>query len=223
MAEYKNKAPDSPKGKCFAAFKSGGPDGARAMAKKLAADGVEGGARAPKKVEDWLKEWGATDATPSPEKPASEPAKGVTPPKKPPAKLRGKGAPTIEGKRRVFDVGEPNVHGTVITEGEQVSFVRWDVPSPWGKDSNVSNEQLKDAEGEPTREDRYRFLHAKDFRVMRRDKEVGTYKKFADATNNAGDDALWVFARTKGGSVALLQRPHWGQYLRLEEARSEAA
>jgi hypothetical protein len=97
------------------------------------------------------------------------------------------------------------------------------VPSPWGKESHVSNELLKDAEGEPTREDRYRFLHAKDYRVMRNDKEVGTFKTFADAIDNAGDDALWVFARTKGGSVVLLQRPHWEQYRRLEEARSEAA
>jgi hypothetical protein len=212
LAEFKNKYPDSPKGRIYTAFKSGGADAARAMADKLANEKVEGAAKAPGKVDKWLKDWGAADDTPSPEKPVSKaPAKTPkVPVKKPPG-------------RRVYDKSEPNVHGTVITEGEQVSTIRWDVPTPWGKESHVSNEHLEDAKDEPPRQDRHTFLNAHSFRVMRKDKELGTYKTFKTASEAADDGDLWVFARTKGGSVALLQRPHWGQYRRLEEAKSEAA
>jgi hypothetical protein len=145
------------------------------------------------------------------------------------AKLRGKNLPAA-AKRRVYDVSEPNVHGSVVAEGEQVSTVKWDVAKPWGKESHTSNENLRDVEGPSPRD---ALKRATVFRVVRpngtvkkgpkgayrEDAIVSEHKTFSEAAAAAADPNLWVFAVSKGGMVALLMRPHWDQYRQLETAQ----
>jgi hypothetical protein len=203
---YANKKPDSPKGRVYTAFSTGGEAAARAVAEKE--ETVTEG-----KLRRWFEEWGED----APAKPATQEKAEAKPQiaqetKTPPAKPK-------EARRRVYDVGNPNVHGTVLTAGEQVSVVRWDVHSPWGKESNVSNEKLKDVTSAPTKKSLDVFNNVKEFRVMRKDKEHSTHKSFADAMEAADDEGLWVYAISKGGTVVLLMRPHWGIYQNHAEAK----
>ena len=48
-----------------------------------------------------------------------------------------------QAKSRVYDVSTPNVHGTVVVAGPNVSEVKWDKPEPWGKVSNTINKNLR--------------------------------------------------------------------------------
>lgn len=177
----------------------------------MLADKEEGGEHAARSVEKWLRQWGI-DGAPQ-EAPIESKTKGRATPA--PAKKNPSAKPT-EARRRVYNIHDPNVHGTVIVVGEQVSEVKWDVAVPWGKTSFESNTDLRDVDEAIVKAEQT-FRRAKAFRVMRKDTVVGTYKKFAKASEAAGDDdTLWVFAVTSGGGVVLLMRPQWGVYLRLE-------
>lgn len=238
------KRPEYPKDVVKRTFLESGADAARKMADKIAAAGqMPGAARTPGQVERWIKEWEGGGVAPSSEKPATEARKAASKDKiADRASKRRLSNKEIEeivnglkkpGRRRVYDIGEPNVHGTILTEGEQVSVVRWDAPIPWGKETNTPNDKLKNVESEPTEHDRRVFMNAADFSVVRpnglvkkgpkgkysrADETISIHKTFAKAAEATGqDDGLWVFARTKGGGVALLMRPHWGKYLKLAE------
>jgi hypothetical protein len=65
------------------------------------------------------------------------------------SKQRGDGA-----GRRVYKVYAPEIYGTVIREGPEVSEVKWDPPHPWGNDCYVANKHLRDVEEEPTKSKR---------------------------------------------------------------------
>jgi hypothetical protein len=207
------KNTESPKGQVHAIAASQGADAARLLVTKNA--DKEGWANAVNSVERWLRQWDISGSPPEAVQKSSPVAKPQT--AKKPEKLPT--TPAKPSKRRVYDVGNPNVHGTVLTDGEQVSLVHWDVPSPWGKESHVSNEQLKDVDNAPTKQTLDVFNKARAFRVMRKDKEHSTHKTFLDAQKSADDEGLWVYAISGGGTVVLLMRPHWGVLLNHEAAR----
>jgi hypothetical protein len=51
-------------------------------------------------------------------------------------------------KSRVFDVAFPHVYGTVTKLGKSVSEIRWDQTTPWGKNSNTINQNLRLIKGD---------------------------------------------------------------------------
>ena len=187
------------------------------------------------KLISWFKDFGGQGERPPTLQEARTTVRGekAAQPKPSSKKLpRTPPTPPTKARRRVFDVGDPNVHGSVMTAGGQVSVVRWDTPSPWGKESNVSNESLRDVESEPSKMDLSIFRNAVTFKVVlpngkvkknlkgggthREDEIVSEHKHFKDAVDHARDKGLWIFAMTKGGSIALLLRLHWGLLLNLE-------
>lgn len=232
------KRPEYPKDAVKRAFADGGADAARKAADKIAAAGqMPGAARAPSQVDRWLREWGAATATSTPEKPATDARKAAKIEKEADRgsrrRLSNKEIDRIVSGagRRVYDISEPNVHGTVVTEGEQVSAVKWDVPSPWGKESFVGNDKLIAIEEAVVKADKI-FAKAKCFRVLkpngktakvgkntvRMDDITGEYLSLDKAIKAIGDDnSLWLFAVTKGGSTVVLPRPHWSRYLKLKD------
>lgn len=118
--------PGSRKGQVHEAFEKEGPEAATTLATTL---GLAFGT-----VRSWLGSWakGSGVTLPKVEAPKTEP----TP--------RQRRVAIDPSKRRVYDVANPNVHGTVIEEGEQVSAVRWDTEIPWGQQCYVSNKYLRD-------------------------------------------------------------------------------
>lgn len=202
---YKNKYPDSPKGQVFTAFSTKGEHAARTLAEKLQI--------AAARVNKWMAEWSAVEDSGRPEPKLDDTKAEIAAADKAQRQRKQTRPAPAAGKERVFDVGDPNVHGTVIERGEAVSGVKWDVDSPWGKTSYVSNEKLRPVEDEPSDRDRHTARHAKVFRVMRRDTLLESFDTFRKAAKWAGDDGnLWVFAVSSGGAIALLQRPHWPFY-----------
>jgi hypothetical protein len=224
MGEYANTRPDSQKGQVYAAFKAGGEAAAWAKAKEL---GV------PQRCARWIRLFGGDPdkghdgaATAKPSKPAEkapvEAAKPITEAKPMPRKAK---APVPraagESRRRVFDVGTPDIHGTVVEPGPEVSGVRFDGDR---EVHYIGNVHLRDVDDEPSERDRYAFMNAEVFRVMRKAVIVDTAMTFEAAMKAAGDDtSLWLFAVSKGGTVALMQRCHWAQYQALGKRTKKAA
>src|ERR1700676_3387842 len=55
---------------------------------------------------------------------------------------------SLTEKSRVFDIAFPHVYGTVTKLGKSVSEVRWDQTTPWGKNSNTINQNLRLIKGD---------------------------------------------------------------------------
>jgi len=49
----------------------------------------------------------------------------------------------IEDRERVYDISFPKTHGSVIHAGGNVSEVRWDIKTPWGKQTYTQNKYLR--------------------------------------------------------------------------------
>lgn len=121
------------------------------------------------------------------------------------------------GRRRVYQIGDPNVFGTVIEAGAEVSGVKWDTgPSP----QYVGNEHLRNVDNEPSDTDKFVFKNAAFFSVMEHSKRVEKFTSFSKAKKAAeGNDRLTVYAVTKAGRSILLLRNLWGQYTSLGRMR----
>jgi hypothetical protein len=60
----------------------------------------------------------------------------------------GKKLIQVDSKDRVYDIGAPDVYGTILHRGDEVSTVRWDRNTPWGAECHVSNSHLRPVDGD---------------------------------------------------------------------------
>lgn len=122
--------PGSRKGKVHECFDTKGPEAAVALAAELGL--------APGTARSWMNSWSKETGVKLPK--AAAPA---TNGERAPRKRRLVIDPT---KRRVYDVSLPDIQGTVIEEGPEVTTVRWD----FGEERHVGNKYLRTV-GEPSK------------------------------------------------------------------------
>lgn len=183
---YKNTQPDSLKGQTYS----------KLMESRDPAAALEFGLSlgiAKARLERWIKKWESDLKA----KPSIETKK-------------------MNGRRRVYEIGNPNAFGTVIEAGAEVSSVKWDT----GSTQFVGNEHLRDVDSEPSDTDKFVFKNAVFFSVMEHSKRVEKFTSFSKAKRAAeGNDRLTVYAVTKAGRSILLLRNLWGQYTSLGRVR----
>lgn len=110
--------------------------------------------------------------------------------------------------REVFDIGDPQKIGHVITEGKEVSEVQW----PGGAKQFIPNDKLlpKDFFNNDTKGC---YKNAKKFAVMDGNKRVDLTDSLKIATRRCvGNPMMHVYAITGAGLVRLIPRSVWKTY-----------
>jgi hypothetical protein len=126
--------------------------------------------------------------------------------------------------KRVYDIGAPKVHGTVVDTdfrvGNEVVEVKWDDPSPWGlRGFHIKRFLRKVGEPAITANEKAVFKNAVKFIVMDLSHEVDKCKKFSDAKQIVlanKDKCFSIHAVTKHGNSIVVLRSLWSQYDKLE-------
>ncbi len=131
--------------------------------------------------------------------------------------------PDPRNPKRVYDVGAPGVHGTIISNGDiscETAEVLWDRPEPWGPRGFHIKRYLR-VVGEPpiTSNDKVIFMNAEYFAIMDMSRRIDKVKSFDRAKSIVRDSkrTLSIYAVTKAGAMTLIMRSLWNDYDKLRE------
>ena len=131
---------------------------------------------------------------------------------------------TKPGPKRVYDVGAPKVHGTVISDhGMDCDTVQveWDSPEPWGKRGlHIKRFLRKVGEDAITENEKQVFRNASKFVVMDMSRQLRPLESFEKAknfirTSEPKGKAWSVHAVTKAGNSIIVLRSLWNLYDKL--------
>lgn len=110
--------------------------------------------------------------------------------------------------RRVFDIGNPKLIGTIVKAGPEVSEVRWHE----GPSQFIPNDKLL-PEGFFNPDTKGCYKHAESFAVMELNKRIDLSGDFKRAKRLcAGNRKRFIYAVTKAGLVRMVPRNIWATY-----------
>jgi hypothetical protein len=129
---------------------------------------------------------------------------------------------TKPGPKRVYDIGAPKVHGTIISDHGidcETAQVEWDSPEPWGKRGlHIKRFLRKVGEDAITENEKQVFRNASKFVVMDISHQICVCKTFAHAKAVALEEKKRKFsihAVTKAENSIIVLRSLWNLYDKL--------
>ena len=120
--------------------------------------------------------------------------------------------------KRVYDVGAPNVHGTIVADHNcEVVEIQWDQPDPWGFKGFHIRRYLRIVGEHPiTPEEAKAFKSAHYFEVADLSKRIAKCQTF-DAAKKIAGTKYSVYAVAADKSMTVILRSLWNEYNKLQE------
>ena len=129
--------------------------------------------------------------------------------------------PNPRNMKRVYDVGAPNVQGTIVSNEDiscETAEVKWDHHEPWGQRGFHIKRYLRVVGDSPiTLNDKVIFMNAEFFAIMDMSRRIDKVKTFDRAKSIVRDSkrTLSIYAVTKAGAMTLIMKSLWEDYDKL--------